>query len=454
MRTAILLLLVAACGRVGFGGDGDDDARPPDDAAGSAAAVRWAVTIGNNVRFMPLAGSAGAPVIAYAFNGSTTIAGQPLTGTATNVSSAVARFDAAGALVSTAVLDASTTCDIRGVTMRGDTALVAGLAFGNGGDGACNVSAARQDPIILSVDPAGAVSRIALGTASGANAQAWNVRVLPDDTLLASGIYSMGLAFGATALPAAGADPNGYIARLPASQPDALWAIGMTGGVQVTAGPIALDGSELCMLGGYQGAGLTEFGKALPYVGSADALVVRLDATGATRFVRGFGSPGQDSYFNDGSVAALGGGCIGSIAAPGDVTIDGTPLPASDGAGIVAWFDGAGALAGAYRLPSTAELAVVGTRVIGAYTVSAAVTIGGTTYTPRGQDIVVVELSATGPTRLLDVVGGDGDQSLIRLAAIGPSTIAMTLASAGDFELGTTSFTSAPNDRVLAVLGI
>ncbi len=454
MRTGILLLAVAACGRLGFEGGPGEDARPPDDATGSAGPVRWAVTIGNNVRFMPLAGTAGAPVIAYAFNGSTTIAGQPLTGTATNLSSAVARFDATGSLVSATVLDASTTCDLRGITMRGDTALVAGLAFGNGGGGACNVSAARQDPIILSVDPAGIVARVALGTASGSNAQAWNVRVLPDDTILTSGIYSMGLAFGATALPAAGADPNGYIAHLSDAQPDALWAIGMTGGMQVTAGPIALDGSELCMLGGYQGAGLTEFGKALPYVGSADALLARLDATGTARFVRGFGSPGQDSYFNEGSVAALGGGCIGSIAAPGDVTIDGTLLPASDGAGIVAWFDSTGALTGAYRLPSTAELAVVGTRVIGAYTVSAPVTIGGTTYTPRGEDIVVVELSASGPTRLLGVVGGDGDQSIIRLAAIGPSTIAMTLASAGELELGSTEITSAPNDRVLAVLGI
>ena len=456
MRAAVLLLL-AACGRFGFDGVTGDGALPSGDGSGSgsAAAVRWAVTIGNNDRFMPVTGVAGAPIAAYAFTGSTTVAGHMLTGTATNLSTAVVRFDATGTLVNASVLDAATTCDIRGITMRGDTALVAGLAFGDGNTtlGPCNVSVARQAPIILSVDAAGTATRTVLGTPSAMNAQAWNVAVLPDDTFLATGIYSGGLAFGTVALPSAGADPNGYIAHLAPPQTDALWAIGLTANVQVTAGQLSLEGNEACMLGGYLGAGLTELGTALPYVGSADALLARLDTTGTAKLVRGFGSPAQDSYFNDGAVAAFDGGCIGSIAAPGDVTIDSTALPASDGAGIVAWFDSTGALAGAYRVPSTAQLAVVGAHVIGAYTVGAPVTIGGTPYTPQGKDIVIVELSATGPTRLIDVVGGAGDQDVIRLAAIGPSSVALTLASSGEFKLDATTFTSAPNDRVLAVVG-
>ena len=81
-----LLLLLAACGRIGFGPGsdatgGDDDGSVIPDATGSAG-PRWAVTLGNNNRFLPIAGESGAPVAAWAFTGSTTVAGQMLTGVA------------------------------------------------------------------------------------------------------------------------------------------------------------------------------------------------------------------------------------------------------------------------------------------------------------------------------------------------------------------------------------
>jgi hypothetical protein len=162
----------------------------------------------------------------------------------------------------------------------------------------------------------------------------------------------------------------------------------------------------------------------------------------------------MESDFNDGSIVAVGGGCVGSIGAAADVTIDGTTLPGSDGPAIVVWFDGTGTLTGGYRLPALAQLAVVGGRVIAAYTLSAAATIGGTEVTPQGLDVVVVELDAQGPSRLAGVVGGAGDQSVIRLAAIGPDAVALSLASSGPLQFGDTTFTSATNDRVLAVLGL
>jgi hypothetical protein len=357
----------------------------------------------------------------------------------------------------TTVLDATTTCDIRGVDLHGDTALLAGLTSGTAqaGLGPCSVSTpGRQQPIILGVDASGAASRLVLGTISGMNAQAWNVRPLADGTFVSSGIYSGGLSFGATSLPAAGADPNAWVARLADAQPDAAWALGLTGGVMITPGPIATDGSNLCMLGAYYGGGLTELGTALPYVGVSDALVARLDLTGTAAFVRGFGSPVKDSDFNEGSVAMAGAGCVASIDAPGDVTIDSQTFLASDGVGLVVWFDGTGNLTSGYRLPKRAELALANGRVIAAYTLTAPATIGGTQVTPQGQDVVVVELGAQGATRLLGVVGGAGDQDVIRLAAIGPDVVALSLRSSGDFLFGTTAFTSATNDRVLAVLGI
>lgn len=453
-----LLVVLAACGRLGFDA-GTQDAGGGEvgvpDATGSAG-PRWAVTLGNNTRFVPIAGADGAPVAAWAFTTSTTVAGQTVTGAASATSSVVARFDAAGAVTATTVLDATTTCDMRGIAMRGDTAVVAGLTFGSleAALGPCSVSTGRQDPILIAVDPAGTASALAHGIAGGANAQAWNVVPLPDATFVAAGIYSMNLTFGATSLPAAAADPNAWIARLSEAQADPVWSVGLTGGVRITPGPIATEGSELCMLGAYSGGGLTELGTALPYAGSVDALIARLDDAGTPRFVRGFGSPAMESDFNDGSVAAVGGGCVGSVAAAGDVTIGGTTLLASDGAAIVVWFDSAGTPTGAYRLPATAQLAAVGGRVIAAYTVRAPVTIGGATVTPQGDDVVVAELDAQGPSRLLGVAGGAGDQAVIRIAAIAPDAVAISLASSGEFQFGATAFTSAANDRVLAVLGI
>jgi hypothetical protein len=316
-----LLVLLTACGRLGFDAgtrDAGDGQVGVPDATGSAG-PRWVVTLGNNTKFLPVTGANGAAIAAWAFAGSTTVAGQPVTGVAANLSSVVARFDASGTLTATTVLDATTTCDIRGITLRGDTALVAGLTNGNAQAalGPCSVSTpGRQEPIILAVDASGAPSRLALGTAGGANAQAWNIVALPDDTYASSGIYSMDLSFGATALPAAGADPNAWLARLSDAQPEPMWSVGLTGGVQLTPGPIATEAGDVCTLGGYLGSGLTELGTALPYVGSADVLLARVDLAGTPRFVRGFGSPAKESDFNEGAVAAIAGGCVASVDAP------------------------------------------------------------------------------------------------------------------------------------------
>jgi hypothetical protein len=93
-------------------------------------------------------------------------------------------------------------------------------------------------------------------------------------------------------------------------------------------------------------------------------------------------------------------------------------------------------------------------RLVAAYDVSAPVTIGGTTYTPQGSDVIVVELSPAGPTKLLGAVSGAGDQSLLSLAAIAPDAVAIGLSSSGELVFGSTTLTTALNDRVVAVLGI
>jgi hypothetical protein len=449
------LLLLAACGRLGFDAPSSGDGSVAPDATGSAGA-RWVAVLGNNAMYFPVTGASGEVAVTYSFQGSTQIPGQTLTGMATQTSSAVVRFDAAGAVRSATVLDATYTCDARGLAMRGDDVLVA--AFTSGGAtsslGACSVSTSHQDPVVLAVDGAGTTALHVHGASAGANAQAWNIGVLADSTIVTSGIYSSGLSFGSTSLPTAGFDPNAFVAHIDDSQATALWALGLTAGVQITAGPLAVEGNDTCMLGAYNGSGLTELGTALPHAGKVDDFVARLDATGTPRFVRGFGSTQQDSEFNDGSLVATAGGCIAAIQAPGDVTIDSTTLAVSDGAAIVATFDSAGTLAGGFRTPAEAQLAVVGGKVVAAYAVTAPVTIGGATITPQGTDTIVVEIGPQGPTRLLGVVAGAGEQTPVSLAAIAPDALAIGLQTTGELTFGTHTVQTSAGDHAVAVLGI
>jgi hypothetical protein len=353
------------------------------------------------------------------------------------------------------VLDSSAVCDFRGVAMRGDTALIAGLTAGNGqaGLGPCSLSTGRQDPYVIAVDPAGMASLVAHGTASGANAQAWNVVALPDDTFVTAGVYAMGLAFGPTQLPAGQADPNAWIGRFSDGQAQPVWSAGLVNANEVTPGPMATEDLDVCLIAGY-GSNLTAFGTPLTNAGSLDELVARLDPSGTPRFVRQVGSPAKESDFNKGSIVAQGGGCVATFLVTGDVTLDGTPLPASNGLQLVAWFDGTGAFTGGFRMTPTPLLAAVNGRLVAAYDVSAPVTIGGTMYTPQGSDVIVVELSPTGPTKLIGAVSGAGDQSLMSLAAIAPDAVAIGLSSSGELVFGSTTLTTALNDRVVAVLGI
>jgi hypothetical protein len=455
-----LLVLLAACGRFGFDastrdGGGAGDGAGVADATGSAG-PRWAAVLGANSKHFLLAGTGGAPAVGINFVGSTQIPGGMLTAAAQQTASAVVRFDAAGTVQTATVLDAQYTCDARGLAMRGSDVLVAAFSNGVGMPslGACSVSTGRQDPVVLSVDPAGALALRVHAVSSGLNAQGWNINVLPDGSFEASGIYSGGLTFGTTALPAAGADPNAFIVRLSDAQPDPLWSRAIDGSVQITPGPMALDGTDACSLGSYRGSGLTVLGTALPFLGGADDFVARIDAAGTPRFVRGFGSTLEESNFNEGSVIATGGGCTVAINAPGDVTIDGTLLPVSAGPSIVATFDASGALLGGFRTPALPALAVVGTTTVAAYAVSTPVTIGGTTYTPQGTDTIVVELSPSGPTRLLGAVGGAGDHNTMSLAGIGPDAVAIGVDTSGELTFGDTTLQTMAGDRAIAVLGI
>jgi hypothetical protein len=461
VRRTLLLVLLAACGRFGFdastrdGGGAGGDRSAVADATGSAG-PRWAAVLGANSKHFLLAGSGGAPAVGFNFVGATQIPGGMLTAAAQQTASAVVRFDAAGTVQTATVLDAQYTCDARGIEMRGSDVLV--VAFSNGVGmpslGACSVSTGRQDPVVLSVDPAGALALRVHGVSSGLNAQGWNIRVLPDDSFEASGIYSGGLTFGATALPAAGADPNAYLVRLADAQPDPVWTATVNAGVQTTFGPIALEGTDACTLGAYKGSGITAFGTTLPFLGGADDFVARLDLAGNPRFVRGFGSLQTDSDFGEGSVIATGGGCTVAINAPADVTIDGTVLPASAGPSIVATFDASGALLGGFRMPSLPALTVVGSTAVAAYAVSTPVTIGSTTYTPQGIDTIVVELSPSGPTRLLGAVGGAGDQNTMSLAAIGPDALAIGVDTSGELTFGDAILQTTAGVRAIGGRGI
>jgi hypothetical protein len=66
----------------------------------------------------------------------------------------------------------------------------------------------------------------------------------------------------------------------------------------------------------------------------------------------------------------------------------------------------------------------------------------------------LVEISASGPTKLLGAVGGAGDQSPVSIGAIGPDAVGITIATTGELSFGTTTVQTVANDHALAVLAI
>lgn len=279
--------------------------------------------------------------------------------------------------------------------------------------------------------------------ASGGNAQAWTMALMPDRTISMSGIYAVDLAFGPNAVPTAGVDPNVWVARTTLATPtDAKWSQGFSSTFEIHAAHVASAGDELCVLGAHRGA-VTVFGTALPYVGGYDAWVARVDGAGNPIYVRAFGSTANEPSFGNASslVGLADGSCIATVTAPGDVTANASSYPWAGNPGFVIRYAADGSIAWTRRFPSAVYVTQVGSRLIAAYT--------------NAGDVTIIELDTAGTNdKLLGVIEGAGTQTAEEIVRIGPYAVAIQLTTTGELVFGNTSFMTAAAVRAVAVLDI
>jgi hypothetical protein len=461
-------MLALGCGRIGFDpsggvvGDGGDDGGMIDAPSTGPAGPRWVrgfgPSTGGSLGVM-VTGAGGEAVAVKSFQTSLAIEGMTLTGQAPFGSGAVVRYDAAGTIVSTSILDATGYCDPRGVAMRGDEVLVTGLTIGtttNPAFGACSIATNRQDPFVVRVERNGTQHLSAHWIAAGGNGQGWRVAPMSDGTMVMSGIYAVDLTIGSP-LPRGTIDPSTFLTRFMDGVSAPNWAVGLTSTVsELHAGPVATDANDTCTMGGFN-APVTLFGQALPHRGSYDAWVARLDPSGTPRWIRAIATTGEDSSFGESSItAAPDGGCYVAMLARGDLAVDAVSLPASDGNAVVLHLDATGMVDGGLRMPSVGKLARVGTKLYVAAEVSTPLTSGTITYTPIGFDVVIAELDmTTGIVGIVGALGGAGDQRLWSFAAIAGDALAIGAHSTGELVFGPfTSNSGAADVNVVAVIGL
>lgn len=461
-----LACALAGCGRLGFDPTtvAISDAAT-SDGAGDAPSTgptgpRWLSHIATAGTVL-VTGAAGEVVAATAFTGSLAGDGFAVTGMAPFGSVAAVRYDAQGNVASTAVLDSTSRCDLRGLGIRGNDAIVLGYAQGGTTTpalGPCAVASGHQDPVAIGVDRQGNQYLVAHWVAAGANAQAFDVAAFADGTVAIAGVYSSGLTIGG-ALPTAGFDPNAYLARTADAAATPSWATAITAPATLYPGPLAASGDELCALGSFSGSA-TILGHPLTSLGGIDGWVARIDGTGAARFVRQLGSTSDDTASGNGGMVADGGGCAAGLTLAADATVDGVVLPVSQGPGAVVWFDATGAATAGIRLPASPLLASAGGRIYAAMTVTAPLAIGPDVYTPAGSDVIVVEVDRSGLRRLVGAVTGTGDQVLSTgfpsgFAAIAPDAVAISVRSTGQLVFGgSTSDSGATMVDVVVALGV
>ena len=462
----MLVVAVAGCGRLGLSPPDGGDARGAGDggdggvdASTGVVGPRWMRAFGVGSRLSGHGGGGGEVAVVQTFAGTFTTDGVSLTGMGFS-STAFIRYDAVGAIERAVTLDASGFCEMKAAIVDGDDTILAGLTLGTTtvpAYGACSIATNRQDPIALRIAADGTQSVVVHWTASGANAQAWTAAPLSDGSLVMSGIYSDGLTI-AGPLPTAMADPNAWVARSnPASPTVGAWAFGLSANVVVQGARVSVAEDGLCAIGAFAGPA-TLFGTAVPHVGGFDAWVTHISSSGAVDYVRGVGSPANESaYEGNSSILALPeGNCTLGIEAPGDVTYDGTMFPVSGGPGLLLELAANGALRKGARFPATPRLARIGNRSFVAFGVSAPYTVGDQVHMPDGTDVLIIERNIDAQTdRLVGVVGGAGTQQALELFEVAPDALGIAVRNTGKLVFGAASLDSGASDiRAVGVLGI
>lgn len=461
-RWPFCLLAVAACGRLGFdtvgvgAGDGGNTTDAP--ASTGSAGPRYLIELDANATAPTIAGKQGRVAVLEGFQGAITVAGKALAGQAMYSSSGLVWLDPTGVAAATAVLDSTSICQIRtlGNAVAGDGVLAAGISQSGATTpafGPCAIATSHQDGIAIGIDAAGTQSLVADVVSSPFNIQTWFATGFGDGSVALTGIYGGGGMLGTASLPMTTSDENPFLARFDPATQTTRWAFAVTTTDSTGAGPIDVDGDDVCAMGQFSG-NMTVFGAPLTSAGMRDVYIARLDRDGNARFVRSLGSTGQDSVGANASIVATSdGGC--TIAAPiaGDVSIDSFSLPAAQGPVVVVRFDATGVATAATRMGGPLQLARLGDRIYGALACSgAACKLADATYTPVGSDIALATLDpALHPTIVATLTGGAA--TLVELAAVPPDALAIAFTASAPTLFGALALSPPAPVNALALFG-
>lgn len=168
------------------------------------------------------------------------------------------------------------------------------------------------------------------------------VAVSPDDgTVYVGGSFAGSMSIGKQTLDSAGGR-DGFVASFTSSG-DLRWAKALGGTSDDAGGPVAVDDAGDVYVGGYFD-GHAAIDPAMPFdsKGAGDAFVAKLSSSGKLLWAKAFGSKGHDLVVD---VAAGKGRVALTGKLGGNVTIDGTPVPAGGVGGFVAWLQPSGQLA-------------------------------------------------------------------------------------------------------------
>lgn len=460
----LCLVAVAACGRLGFdaidvrAGDGGGSNVDAPASTGSAG-PRYLIELDANMAVPVIAGKQGRVAVLETFQAATTIAGKALAGQAMFSSSGLVWLDPTGVATTTTVLDSTSICQIRtlGNTLVGDGVLAAGISQSGATTpayGPCAIATSRQDGIAIAVDAAGTQSLVADVVSSPFNIQTWFAAGFADGSVALTGIYGGGGMLGAASLPMTTSDENPFLARFDPATHTTRWAFGVTTTDSTGAGPVDLDGDDVCATGQFSG-NMTVFGTPLTSAGLRDAWIARLDRDGNPRFVRNLGSAGQDSVGSNATIVATSdGGC--TIAAPiaGDVSIDSFTLPVAEGPVVVVRFDATGTATAATRMGGPFQVARLGERTYGALACSGnPCKLADMMYMPTGSDIAIATLDAALHPTIVSAVTG-GAASLVQLASIAPDALAIAFTtSSAQIQFGALTLTPEGPLNALALYG-
>ena len=304
-------------------------------------------------------------------------------------------------------------------------------------DGYALDSIGVQSPLLIEMQPDGAVAVAIRYLATNANSQVHGLDVAPNGLIALSGLLGSSLELGGTLSTLGDDDP--FVAVLDRTLVP-RWRRGLGGIGKGRSSSAAIDGDgNSCFVGTFEGE-LDLGDGVVSSRGDADAYVVSYRADGSLRWTHAFGSPGTDRALH--AIMTSQGDCIIVGIASGPIDVGGTIATSGgqfafvvryDSRGRVVWSGAYGStVVGATMVARGDELVVFGafsgTSELGRFVLSAT---GGT-------DLFVMLLESGGNVRGALALGGIGDELPLEIDR-DPATGAFVAAGrfTGETTLGT-----------------